>query len=127
MKHESIEFFRAEYPQWWHPKLQEFPDGWTDLVAEFFQALDRLNSSVSQHKVWVAVHFERAEIGPWTAYIAPIVRMKDWTEGDVLHLIRTVEVFNSGMSRTCEICGSFIGFKSQQPERILCEEHRNVD
>ncbi len=127
MNQEPIDFFKADYPQWWHPKLEKFPVGWTDLLAEFFYAIDRLNSPTSQHKVWVAVHFEQSEIGPWTAYIAPNVRMKDWTEGDVLHLIRTVEVFNSGMSRTCEICGAFLGISAQRRERILCEEHRNVD
>jgi len=128
MNQESVAFFRSEYPQWWHPKLEEFPDGWTDLLAEFFHALDRLNSPVSQQRVWVSVYFEQSEIGPWKAYIAPEVRMKDWTDGDVLHLIRTVEVFNGGMSHTCEICGVFNGWPRLQPkpERILCEEHRHA-
>lgn len=66
MNRESIEFFAAEYPQWWHanPVLQDFPDGWTVILAEFFHALDWLNSTVSQQRVWVSVHFEK--IGAWS-------------------------------------------------------------
>jgi len=129
MKNTSIEFFRAEYPQWWHPKLQEFPDGWTDILAQFFHALDRLNSPTSQKKIWVSVHFDQSEIGPWTVYVSPVVRFKDWSSADALHLIRVVEVVNHAMSHTCEICGAFNGWPRlrPKPERILCEDHRHGD
>ncbi|KQQ61177.1 hypothetical protein ASF69_01765 [Rhizobium sp. Leaf311] len=129
MKKEPIDFFKADYPQWWHLRLEQFPVGWTDLLTEFFRALDSLNSAVSQPKVWVSVHFERSEVGPWTAYIAPAVRMKDWSADDALHALTAVEKVNFAMSRTCEICGVFNGIPRlhPKPERILCEEHRNVD
>lgn len=131
MNEKDVEWFSSEYPQWWHanPVLQEFPDGWTVILAEFFHSLDILNSSISQKRVWVSVYFDRSENGPWTVYVSPVVRFKDWTSGDALHLIRVVEVINHAMSRTCEICGSFDATPRLQPkpERILCEEHRDVD
>ncbi|CDN96513.1 hypothetical protein [Agrobacterium tumefaciens] len=131
MNREDIDFFVSEYPHWWNanPVLQDFPDGWTALLAEFFHALTLLNSPTSQQKVWVSVHFERSEVGPWTAYVSPAVRFKDWSSDDALHLIRVVEVINNAMSRTCEICGASDGIPRLQPkpERVLCEEHRHAD
>jgi|GEM_PF-4369026 len=131
MDKNEIDFFASEYPQWWNanPNLLDFPEGWTVLLAEFFHGLTLLNGSISQQKIWVSVHFERSEVGPWTVYVSPVVRFKDWSAGDALHLIRVVEVVNHGMSRTCEICGSFDGILRLQPkpERILCEEHRHDD
>lgn len=131
MKQESAEWFATEYPQWWHPNpvLKDFPEGWTVILAEFFHALDSLNSPISQKRVWVSVYFERSEIGPWSVYVSPVARFKDWSSDDALHLIRVVEVVNNAMTRTCEICGVFNGWPRLQPkpERILCEEHSHVD
>lgn len=129
MNRASIELFRAEYPQWWHPVLEDFPPGWTDILAEFFRDLDWPNSAVTQQKIWVSVHFVRSEIGPWTVFISPAVRIKDWSDDDLRKVFQAVEKINFAMSYTCEICGHFDGRPRLQPkpERTLCEEHRHVD
>lgn len=123
-----IEHFRSEYAQWWHPKLEQFPVGWTDTLADFFRALDWPNSAVTQQKIWVMVHFEQSEIGPWTVYISPAVMIKDWSDDDLRKVFQAVEKIIFAMSRTCEICGVFDGIPRLQPksERILCEEHRHA-
>lgn len=129
MKKKDIDRLYADYPQWWDPKLADLPGGWTGLAADLFEGLDAINLGVGERKHWVLVKFVSYPSGGWQVYATPAVRMTDWTDGQALHLIRVLEVFNARVQSTCEVCGSVDAWLHKRqlgiggPDRVLCEEH----
>ena len=131
MKREDIERLSARFPHLWATHLALQPAGWSDVIEKLLIALDLLNEDETQ-KQWVSVLLHRYPSGQARVFVSPVMTRGRWTPAQAYHVVAVVDGINDDLSTTCEVCGSMSGMLNKShfgdgQNRIVCEEHRDVD
>jgi hypothetical protein len=132
MTPEHAAILQDQYEHYWTEQLSGFPDGWGDLLIEFFGRLDKLNDfhARDRRSTWVKLNFRIYHGGGGmnveaTPYHSPD---KAWTRPQRDYLAQTLEWINAEIHKVCEVCGepSTTLLKMQMGEgrdRLLCAHH----
>ena len=132
MKHDHAAMLRDQYEQFWSEQLTTFPDGWDNLLSEFFARLDKLNHfhARDRRSAWVKLDFRLYPGGGGMSVKATPLHSPDraWTPKQREHLAQTLEWMDKKLHSTCEVCGnaSEVLHKTQMGEgrdRLLCAKH----
>ncbi|WP_322886501.1 hypothetical protein U8C31_18205 [Sinorhizobium medicae] len=120
MKPENIEKLQTLHGKNWHQSAANLPDGWTEIVGNFFSDLDDIGDLVDA----VSVRFERCPDGV-RAFAFP--EMSQW-HPQQMHALRIAQRVLLLKSReTCEWCAKPDAEPVPLGERVtlfLCEEHK---
>jgi hypothetical protein len=131
VKREDIKRVSERYPHLWSTHLALQPSGWSGVIEKLLGALDLLNEGDSTEQ-WVSVLMHRYASGQAKVFVSPVISRGRWTPAQTYHVIAVVDGINDDLAMTCEVCGSMSGILQKSHldhgrNRILCEEHRNVD
>ncbi|TLX15928.1 hypothetical protein [Rhizobium sp. MHM7A] len=132
MKPDHAAMLRDQYEHFWTERLASFPDGWGDLLIEFFARLGKLNDfhARDRRSAWVKLDFLLYPGGGGMNIKATPLHSPStsWTRPQREYLAQTLEWINVEIQKVCEVCGSPSEalFKTQMGEgrdRLLCKHH----
>jgi hypothetical protein len=132
MKSDHAALLRDQYEHFWSEQLTSYPDGWGELLIDFFSRLDRLNDfhARDRRSAWVKVDFRLYPGGGGASIKATPLHSPDtsWTRPQREYLAKTLEWMDQEIRKACEICGKPTEslLKTQMGEgrdRLLCSHH----
>lgn len=122
MKPENIERIRAIAPDLFHSSVAHIPNGWTDVVAAFAQAVHDLGEGMMSPG---DVRFEWGNAA-LKAYVWPNTDMQ-WTNEKAVQLIDAQRRLYVASQHTCEDCGADgkLVPLGDRVRFIFCQEHED--